>query len=301
MNDTFAERVIDAVTRTQCCGVVNIDPVFDRLPESVHDLAETPAIAIERFSFDVVDAVAGIVPVVKFNIAYFERFGADGLGAYQRVIAHAHKRRLLVIGDVKRGDVGHTAEQYALANFAPDAGASSIADAITINGYFGWDGVKPFVDQMNAGGRGVFVLVRTSNESASSIQDLALADGRKVHEAIGELVNGWSRETAANPASYGSVGAVVATRNREDATRLRNAMPNTLFLVPGYGAQGGTAEDFRPYLDSRGFGALIAAGRSVIYAHTNASYRDRHPDDWRACVKAACRDFADELRRIMPT
>lgn len=301
MHKSFSERTIDAVRKARCCGVVNIDPVYDRLPEAVRSRHDNPVGAMEDFSSDVVDLVAGVVPFVKFNIAYFERYGRLGLEAYHRLIGHAHSRQLLVIGDVKRGDVGHTAEQYAHANFpAAPIDPSETPDAITINGYFGWDGVKPFVERMQAGGRGIFVLVRTSNESAASIQDLALSDGRKVHEAVGALVNGWSRETAAGPDSYGSIGAVVATRDHGDAIRLRQAMPNTIFLVPGYGAQGGTADDFRPYLDSQGQGALIAAGRSVIYAHDNPRYRDRHGSDWSACVAGACRDFAEDLGRITP-
>ncbi|MCB9852990.1 MAG: orotidine-5'-phosphate decarboxylase [Phycisphaerales bacterium] len=316
MSQTFAERVLDAVRSRQCCGVVNIDPVYDRLPKSIHANHDNDVGAMEEFSCGVVDAVAETVPIVKFNIAYFERYGSIGLDAYLRLAEYAHSRGLLVIGDIKRGDVGHTAEQYALASFSTSPfendpflldgvdmsslEADKLPDAVTINGYFGWDGVQPFVRQMESAGRGVFVLVRTSNESAASVQDLVLEDGRKVHEAVGALVNQWSAETIRGGSTYGSVGAVVATRNPEDAARLRRIMPNTIFLVPGYGAQGGTAEDFRPYLDSEGLGALIAAGRSVIYAHAAPAFKNRHVDDWQECVRAACRDFAADLARIKP-
>lgn len=316
MPQTFADRVIDAVRNKRCCGVVNIDPVYDRLPKAICDKHDNVVGAMEEFCREVVDAVAEIVPIVKFNIAYFERYGVLGLEAYLRLAAYAHSRDLLVIGDIKRGDVGHTAEQYAMACFSTSpftndssrldgmdvscADADKLPDAVTINGYFGWDGVAPFVEKMQADSRGVFVLVRTSNESAAGIQDLTLADGRKVHEAVGALVNEWSRETASAGSTYGAVGAVVATRDREDAARLRKAMPNTIFLVPGYGAQGGTAEDFRPYLDTQGQGALIAAGRSVIYAHATTKYRDLHGDDWRTCITAACRDFSADLASVLP-
>ncbi|HPF41611.1 MAG TPA: orotidine-5'-phosphate decarboxylase [Phycisphaerae bacterium] len=298
MPQSFAERVNAAIAASGCCGVVNIDPVFDRLPKSLRTESSDPVPALIQFGEGVVDAVAGVAPIVKFNIAYFERYGAPGLDGYRHLIAYAHQRRLLVIGDVKRGDVGHTAEQYAGACFSNGAD-DEIADAVTINGYFGWDGVKPFVDQMRSKGRGVFVLVRTSNASAATIQDLTLADGRKVHEAVGSLVNAWSIETSGGGA-YGDVGAVVATRDRADATRLRQVMPNTIFLVPGYGAQGGAAEDFRPYLDANGLGALIAAGRSVIYAYGEPARQSRFGDDWKSAVGAACREFAEDLARIMP-
>lgn len=316
MSETFAERVIDAVRSKKCCGVINIDPVYSRLPESIGPNHDNDVGAIEEFSCGVIDAVADLVPIVKFNIAYFERYGSIGLDGYLRLAEYAHSRGLLVIGDIKRGDVGHTAEQYAMASFSTSPfendpflfdgvdvsslEADKLPDAVTINGYFGWDGVKPFVDQMKADGRGIFVLVRTSNESAASVQDLVLEDGRKVHEAVGALVNQWSADTVRAGSTYGSVGAVVATRNPDDAARLRHSMPNTIFLVPGYGAQGGTAEDFRPYLDSQGLGALIAAGRSVIYAHDAPQYKDRNGGAWQNCVRGACRDFAADLARIMP-
>lgn len=316
MDASFADKVNDAVRSKRCCGVVNIDPVYDRVPKSVQSIHDNDVGAMEEFSCSVIDSVEEFVGIVKFNIAYFERYGVIGLEAYQRLIEFAHSRGLLVIGDIKRGDVGHTAEQYARAHLSTSPWIANpfelngvdtlifegdtLADAVTINGYFGWDGVKPFVDQMESEGRGVFVLVRTSNESAATIQDLELADGRKVHEAVGSLVNRWNAERMSASSAYGPIGAVVATRNRDDATRLRQSMPNTIFLVPGYGAQGGTAEDFRPYLDAGGFGALIAAGRSVIYAFEATKYRDEFGDDWRASVKAACRDFAEDLARIMP-
>ena len=292
MYESIVDRLHEAVRGKDCCGVVNIDPVLQRLPQALRREAD-PVACIEQFSYGVTDAVAPHVPVVKFNIAYFERYGPAGCAAYGRAIAHAKKRGLIVIGDIKRGDVDHTAQQYVEAHQSPDPAA---ADAITINGYFGWDGVEPFVKGLGRE-RMVFVLVRTSNPSAATIQDLPLADGRTVHEAVGTLVDDWSRQHTLASSGYGPVGAVVATRNTEDAARLRAIMPHTIFLVPGYGAQGGTADDFRPYLDAHGFGALIAAGRSVIYACDTPGAA---ATDWKSAIAAAASRFADDLRRIMP-
>ena len=306
----FADRLNDAVARRRMPGVVNLDPVYEKLPAVLRQDAEAggpadaaPALrAIERFGQGVIEAIAPHVPAVKINSAYFEVYRGAGLDAYFRLVGLARQAGLVVIGDVKRGDVGHTADQYAEAHVARPRRAglndADVPDAITINGYFGADGVRPFTTAALAAGRGVFVLVRTSNESAATVQDLTTDGGRKVHDRVAGLVAAWAED----PASIGSsgdssIGAVVATRDPADAARLRAAMPRSIFLVPGYGAQGGTADELRPYFKPGGRGAIIAAGRSVIFAHEDAAHRGRLGDDWRACVGAACAAFRADIQR----
>lgn len=312
MSDAFADRLWDAVQRKAAPAAVALDPVFESLPseftEPSKTRGQTAAMseleAIGRFCREVLSIIAPIVPVVKINTAYFERYRDQGVGEYFRLVGEALGKGLLVIGDAKRGDVGHTAQMYAAAHLDgslfPDTPESAVPDAVTLSGYFGLDGVKPFIDLAHAQGRGVFVLVRTSNLSAEAIQDAMLKDGRKVHELMAAEVARWAGDSAMiGRCGYSNIGAVVATRNPDDAAKLRAILPQSWLLVPGYGAQGGRVEDFAPYFKPDGTGAIIAAGRSVIFAHQIATYCDRFGDDWRACVELACRDFAEDLRRVV--
>jgi orotidine-5'-phosphate decarboxylase len=309
MPDSFADRLWDAVELKTAPVVVALDPVFESLPPEFRERRASASIpeleAIALFSREILSLIAPHVPVVKINSAYFEMYGGQGVTEYFRLIDVASRAGLLVIGDAKRGDVGHTAEMYAAAHLDGTSriGASdgAVPDAVTVSGYFGLDGVKPFIDLSIAQGRGLFVLVRTSNPSAAVIQDARLKDGSKVHELVAAEVARWAGNSATiGRRGYSNVGAVVATRNPDDAARLRELLPQSWFLVPGYGSQGGRAEDFAPYFKSDGSGALIAAGRSVIFAHQMPAYRDRFGGDWRACVGQACRDFVEDLRRVAP-
>lgn len=291
-------------------AVVALDPVYARLPAVLrdrHDSAEPvdadAAIdAIWEFGWRVIKAIAPVVPVVKINSAYFERYHARGIETYDNLVEEALGRGLLVIGDVKRGDVGHTAEMYALAQLAEppfvDAEMRVAPDAVTVNGYFGLDGIKPFIDVATREGKGLFVLVRTSNPSAAAIQDAATQDGRKVHEVVAAEVARWAADPeTVGGCGYSCIGAVTATRDPADAARLRAAMPKSILLVPGYGAQGGRAEDFMPYFDASGGGALIVAGRSVIFAHEAEAHQAAYGSDWERCVEQACRDFVTDIAR----
>ncbi len=307
MKDCFADRVTKAVADKQSPCVVNIDPVIERLPAPLRATPNVGALDdISAFCSRVLHLVAPIVPVVKINIAYFEPYRAAGIEAYDALVDEAARLGLLVIGDVKRGDVGHTASMYAQAQMTPHPPAGktdrAVPDAVTINGYFGYDGVKPFIETARETGKGVFVLVRTSNPSAAEIQDAGTLDGIKVHEIVAALVARMAEDAGLMGAcGYSLLGAVVATRSADDAVRLRQAMPRSIFLVPGYGAQGGAAEDFVPYFHAGGTGALVAAGRSVIFAHENATYQERFGDDWQQCIEAACRDFAADIARVAAT
>ncbi|MFO0973152.1 MAG: orotidine-5'-phosphate decarboxylase [Phycisphaerae bacterium] len=312
MPENFADRLLQTIAERRTPAVVALDPVYERLPAEItahRDLndaedAEAALDAVLEFCRNVIQIVAPLVPAIKINSAYFERYYGEGIEGYYDLVQEAADRGLIVIGDVKRGDVGHSSDCYAAAHLLdspfvnrPDLIAP---DAITINGYFGGDGVRPFVGAARDTGRGLFVLVRTSNESSREIQDLPLADGRAVHEAVAQRVAEWACEPdLVGQRGYSAIGAVVASRDAAAARRLRELMPQSLFLVPGYGAQGMTAEQCAPYFRSDGSGAIVAAGRSVIYAFDVPSYRERYASDWKQCVAHACRDFIGDLSRVV--
>lgn len=295
----FADRLIAAIDAKRTPAVVALDPEWQRLPESLRAAAGRAAPAlkgIDAFCRRVIELICPIVPAVKINSAYFECHGAEGVRLYFEMVQAARQAGLIVIGDVKRGDVGHTARRYAAAHLAGE-GSPCAPDAVTVSGYFGRDGVEPFLDVARQTGRGIFVLVRTSNPTAADIQDLRTAAGTRWHQVVAASVAGWAREDGLIGATgYSAVGAVAATRDRRDAEALRAAMPNCILLVPGYGAQGGEAADFAPYFDSAGRGAIIAAGRSVIYAFDDAPGSD---SAWERSVEDACRRFAADLGRVM--
>lgn len=308
MAQNFADRLLKAIADKKTPAVVAIDPVYTHLPAGIvehrelNDESDVEAAldAVLEFCRKVIRIVGPLVPAVKLNSACFERYYDEGIEGYYELIQEASASGLVVIGDVKRGDVGHTAELYARAHLA-DADFVNredqlAPDAVTVNGYFGLDGVGPFIDIACDQGKGVFVLVRSSNESAGAIQDIVAQDGRKVHQILAAEVARWAADTrAVGQRGYSSVGAVAATRNPADAARLRELMPQSILLVPGYGAQGGKAADFRPYFNSDGLGAIIVAGRSVIYAHQQPKYAERFPDEWEKCVEQACKDFIADL------
>jgi orotidine-5'-phosphate decarboxylase len=272
---------------------VGLDPVLERLPAPVRAQHADPVAAIHAFCAGVVDAVAGLVPVVKPQSACFERYGPPGVAALHALIAHARSRGLIVVLDAKRGDIGLTAEHYAHAAFD-----SAGADAVTLSGYMGPDTIEPFLGRP---GTGVFVLVRTSNPGSDAVQAQRLADGRSVAELIADMVHtlGMSRSGARG---LSDVGAVVGATKSADAAALRARMPNTIFLIPGYGAQGGTLDDVRacvrPGAKSPGdLGVLVNASRSVLYPAGGGG----DGPDFAAHVRAAAARLRDELAGLATT
>lgn len=248
--------------------------------------------------------IAPLVPAVKINIAYFEKYLWEGLETYYSLITEADERGLEVIGDVKRGDVGHTAEAYAEAHLKnPDfVGAEEIIapDGITINGFAGSEGILPFAKMADEQGKGVFVWVRASNPSAALLQDFADADGRKMYEKLAEVV----AEIANQPErigenGYSNIGMVMAPGAPESDIAARKKFDKMWFLVPGFGSQGATAEDSIRFCKPDGTGALINASRSIIYAYEKPKYKDQFGDNWEKCIEAAVADAKVELSHAM--
>jgi orotidine-5'-phosphate decarboxylase len=294
VTEHFADRLLQSIADKGAPVCVGIDPVLERLPAPIRNAAPDEARALLQFGSEVVRIVAPLVPAVKINTAFFERYGGAGVDAYFELVAVAGACGLAVIGDCKRGDVGHTAEQYAAGQFEPPAGRRG-PDAVTLQSYLGWDAIQPFCSAAERQGRGLFILVQTSNPSAAAVQDFPGADGRTLSEHVAALVESWAAQPGRlGRRGYSLVGAVVAPRDAALARRLRLAMPSCLFLVPGYGAQGAGAEEVRTCFKPDGSGALVNASRSVI-----------HPQDvsgsagggWQAAVESACRRFVQDIAR----
>jgi len=296
MDQNFADRLLDAIADKNAPVCVGLDPVFDKLPEplraEVYD-EEGQVEAIEKFCEHVLDAVAPHVPAVKPQSAYFERYGAPGVAAYSRVIAKASGMNLIVIGDVKRNDIGPTAQAYAAGHLQGDTSA----DAITINPFLGADGLQPFIDQASSKGKGVFVLVRTSNPSAVQVQDFADASGKTLYEHVaGMVAELGNKPDLKGKSGYSCVGAVVGATWPAEAKILRELMPRQIFLVPGFGAQGATAQDCAASFNTDGTGAIVNSSRGVIFAHSQQRFSGI---DWKKAIAQAAQEFATQLRNAV--
>lgn len=313
MPENFADRLIAAVRLKRSPTCVGIDPVYNRLPAEIaehKDLndemdSEAALDAVLEFSRRVIKIVSPYVPAVKINTAFFERYYWEGIEGYYELLQEAAQHNLIVIGDCKRGDIGSTSEMYARSALSdPDfANLDDMVgpDAITVNGYAGLDGVQPFVDVAREEQKGVFVWVRASNPSAAVIQDAKLESGLTVAEHLAKQVATWADgDQLVGRNGYSAVGAVVAVSDKDGAARLREAMPKSIFLVPGYGAQGTTAADLAPVFKPDGSGALITASRSVIYAYEEMKYIERFTSEWEKCIEQACKDFVAEVNAVVP-
>ncbi len=274
-----ADRLLEAVERLAAPVCVGIDPVAESLPAELGGAA-APLEAIFRFSAAIIEAVSGIVPCVKFQSACFERYRGPGMDALFRLLGLAASADLITILDGKRGDIGISAQHYAAAAFhGPPA-----ADWLTVNSYLGPDGIAPFLD----GDHGAFALVRTSNDGGDCVQALELADGSTVAEAVGKFVAALGRDHVGQR-GYSALGAVVGATRPETAECLRSLMPQQIFLVPGFGAQGGRLRDVLPCFAERGLGAIVTASRSVTYAFRPGE------SDWSTSIGTAARGLAESV------
>ena len=300
----FADRLAAAVERRRTPVMVGLDPRADSLPRGLlaYDRRRDPqavADAFERFSCGVIDAVRELVPVVKPQAAFFEQYGPAGMTALARVIDYARRHDLLVVLDGKRNDIGTTATAYAEAYLGAPPASPWGADALTVSPYLGDDSLTPFVDVARVRGAGIFVLVKTSNPGGRMLQDLTI-DGRPLYRVVGDYVEHLAADTCGE-SGYGAVGAVVGATYPEQAAELRAAMPHTWFLVPGFGAQGGTARDVAAAFDASGRGAIVNNSRGIIFAHAAKAYKERFGDArWQAAVEAATRDMIQQLAADSP-
>ncbi len=286
-----ADRLLNACDQRGAPVCVGLDPVLEKIPAAVREGYTGPVDALEVFCYGVLDAVKDVVPAVKPQIACFERYGAAGYAAYERVVAAAAQAGLCVIADAKRGDIGTSSAHYA-AGLIAGGDTWRGGDFLTVNSYLGTDGIEPFFNAAQAEGAGLFALVRTSNPGGDALQGLRLEDGRTVAEAVADQVAALG-EGGLGERGYSLLGAVVGATKPADAAALRRRMPRQIFLVPGYGAQGGGADDVRACFNPDGAGALITASRSVIYAPV------RGCGAWADAVRVAAQTLRDEIAAIL--
>lgn len=282
------ERLIDEMIRKESRIVVGLDPKWEHIPKNYYGMVSDASFfegALKDYCEDYIRTVKDLAPAIKINSAFFEETHSEAL--YLEVAKFAKASGLFVIGDVKRADIGSTSEAYANAFLGED----SPFDAITINPYFGTDSIQPFVKMAVKNGKAVFVLVKTSNKSSAEIQDLELKDGKKVYEVVAKLVKEWGNYTPRNEYGYNCVGAVVGATHPEQAKELRKLMPNTFFLVPGYGAQGATAQDVAVNFDKNGLGAIVNSSRGIMCAYKN-NYGEM---EWKKATEEALRNATNEI------
>jgi len=309
----FADRMLDAIEAKQAPLCIGLDPVYERLPKQIREIAASSrgglseqAAAAREFCQSVIDIVAGQVPCVKLQSAYFEWCGPSGMRAYFEVADYAREQGLLVIGDVKRADIGSTAEAYAVAHLEEvfigegEKERTVTVDAATVNPYFGSDGVQPFIDAAKRGGRGVFVIVRTTNPSAKDFQDFRDEEGRRVFERVAERVNEWANQAGClGDSGYSLLGAVVAATYPDDTKLLRALMPNSLLLVPGVGAQGASIDDATQAFHEDGWGALVTVSRNVIYAWERPEYEHLGEVNWEEAIEVAAVELKAALAEAL--
>ena len=302
-------RLVKKIQETKAPVCVGLDPMLSYIPEHVVKKAfdeygetlEGAAEAIWQFNKEIVDHTWDLIPAVKPQIAMYEQFGIEGLKVYQRTVDYCQEKGLIVIGDAKRGDIGSTSAAYATAHIGTvQVGSKTLsgfhADMVTVNPYLGTDGVKPFVDVCKKEDKGIFVLVKTSNPSSGEFQD-QLIDGRPLYELVADKVLEWGSETM--DGEYSNVGAVVGATYPEMSRILRKLMPHTYFLVPGYGAQGATAEDLRPCFNEDGLGAIVNSSRGIIAAYKKAPYDKFGPEHFGEASRQAVLDMVADINRVL--
>lgn len=302
-------QLIEKIQKTKAPICVGLDPMLSYVPEHIQAAAfeqygetlEGAAEAIWQFNKEIVDHTFDLIPAVKPQIAMYEQFGIEGLKVYKRTVDYCKEKGLVVIGDAKRGDIGSTSAAYATGHIGSvQVGSKTYSgfdtDFLTVNPYLGTDGVQPFVDVCNSHDRGLFVLVKTSNPSSGEFQD-RLIDGRPLYEWVAEKVVEWGN--ASMDGDYSNVGAVVGATYPEMSRILRNLMPHTYFLVPGYGAQGGTAEDLKHCFNKDGLGAVVNSSRGIIAAYKQEKYKKFGAENFAEASRQAVMDMVADINSVL--
>ena len=302
-------RLIDRIVQTKAPIVVGLDPMLSFIPEHLLEAAygeygytmKAAGEAIWQFNKAIIDAVCDLIPAVKPQIAMYEQFGLEGLNAFARTVSYAKEKGLLVIGDVKRGDIGSTSAAYAEAHL----GGVMIGDRripafdedfATVNPYLGSDGIKPFLDVCSREDKGIFVLVKTSNPSSGEFQD-RIVDGKPLYELVGEKVAAWG-ETCMD-GDYSNVGAVVGATYPKMGELLRKVMPKNYILVPGYGAQGGKGEDLKCFFNPDGLGAIVNSSRGIIAAWKAEAYAGFGAEHFADASREAVLAMRKDIRKAV--
>lgn len=299
------EKLIQKIKETNAPIVVGLDPMLSYVPEHILKQAyetygETlkgAAEAVWQFNRGIIDGTYDLIPAVKPQIAMYEQFGVEGLAAFQKTVDYCHEKGLVVIGDVKRGDIGSTSAAYAAAHLGRIAVGSRTypvfqEDFATVNPYLGTDGIKPFIDVCKEEKKGLFILVKTSNPSSGEFQD-RLVDGKPLYELVGEKVAAWGAEHMGSDYSY--IGAVVGATYPEVGKAMRRLMPKTFILVPGYGAQGGRGADLAHYFNKDRLGAIVNSSRGIIAAYKQEAYAKFGGEHYAEAARQATLDMIADI------
>ena len=302
------EKLVNRIKKLNAPIVVGLDPTLNFVPKFLLDKAinekgetlEAAADAIFAFNKEIVDAVYDLIPAVKPQIAMYEQFGIPGLMAYKKTLDYCHEKGLLVIGDAKRGDIGSTSTAYAIGHLGKvKIGSAEIApidaDFLTINPYMGSDSVVPFVEECKKNDKGLFILVKTSNPSSGEFQDQKVGE-KAVYELVGKKVDEWGLDTVKE--GYSDVGAVVGATYPEMGKVLREIMPKAYILVPGYGAQGGTAAELKPFFNKDGLGAIVNSSRGIIAAYKQEKYAEFGAEGFAEAAREAVIDMKNDIASI---
>jgi len=296
----YMTRLEERIISLETSALVGLDPRWNQLPDAIRGTDPSPSVdkmaqGFQQFCVEIIDIVAPLVPAVKPQVAFFEQLGPAGLQALHTIMQYARNRELIVIADAKRGDIGSTAEAYADAWLDGDSGQAAFpADALTVSPYLGDDTLRPFVETAVERNAGLYVLVRTSNPGAAAFQDRK-TDDTTVFEAVADTLQQLN-EALRDGDHLGPVGAVVGATWPEELASLRARMPNTPFLVPGYGSQGGTAADVAPAFHGNPVAALINSSRAINYAWRQPQWRDQFSEaNWQDAVHAATKQMIADL------
>lgn len=302
------DQLIAKIEEKQNPTVVGLDPTLEMIPsflkkEVFETYGKTPKAVAElfiRFNKAIIDEVAPLIPAVKPQIAMYEQYGLEGLRAYIETIQYAKEKDLIVIGDIKRGDIASTAAAYAghLAGVEIEGAAFDLwkEDAVTLNPYMGFDGIEPFIKVCSKKDKGIFILVKTSNPSSVELQDLLVEGGMPLYDKTADLVHKWG-QLAMGERGYSKVGAVVGATYKEQGANLRKRMPHTFFLVPGYGAQGGKASDLKDYFGINGTGIIVNSSRGILAAYKKDSECDEKA--FAQASKKAVLEMRADLQGVM--
>ncbi len=298
-------KLVAEIKKKDAPVVVGLDPMLGYVPEHLTKKAfeefgetlEGAAEAIWQYNKGIVDAVYDLIPAVKPQIAMYEQFGIPGMTAFKKTVDYCKEKGLVVIGDIKRGDIGSTSTAYAVGHLGKVTVGSKQyygfdEDFVTVNPYLGSDGVNPFIDVCKEEKKGIFVLVKTSNPSSGEFQD-RLIDGRPLYELVGEKVAEWGSQCMGDDYSY--VGCVVGATYPEMGKILRKIMPKTYILVPGYGAQGGKASDLAPYFNKDGLGAIVNSSRGIICAYKQEKYAKFGAENYAEASRQAVIDMIRDI------
>lgn len=305
----MVQKLIDEITKKNAPVVAGLDPMLSYVPEHIQKKAfeyfgetmEGAAEAIWQFNKGIIDAIYDLVPAVKPQIAMYEQFGVPGVAIFQKTVSYCKEKGLVVIGDVKRGDIGSTSAAYATGHLGKVQVGSSICcgfdeDFITVNPYLGSDGINPFLDVCNEEDKGIFILVKTSNPSSGEFQDKAF-EGIPLYELVARKVAEWGAQCM--DGTYSNVGCVIGATYPEMGKVLRKILPHNYILVPGYGAQGGTAKDLKAYFNEDGLGAIVNSSRGIIAAYKQEKYQKFGGQNYADASRQAVIDMIEDINSVL--